>query len=194
MTERQIADQSGDMLQPDRADDIVQRLCSTRTYNCYSCTEYGYDSECACSMVADLLTDAADEIERLRDELAAWRGTVRAHEALAAKAADEIERLQVLTNKQVADDPDDIVQELKDWQYIIGEVQGKAVVMMLSGAVFGEAADDIERLESEVKRLRAEVDVTSRLLDRFSNALDDIIHLTQDRQVLDCIKEARRER
>jgi hypothetical protein len=145
-------------------------------------------------MVADLLTDAADEIERLRDELAAWRGTVRAHEALAAKAADEIERLQVLTNKQVADDPDDIVQELKDWQYIIGEVQGKAVVMMLSGAVFGEAADDIERLESEVKRLRAEVDVTSRLLDRFSNALDDIIHLTQDRQVLDCIKEARRER
>jgi hypothetical protein len=54
------------------------------------------------------------------------------------------------------------------------------------------AADEIERLENEVKRLRGDIDVTSRLLDRYSTALDDIIHLTQDRQVLDCIKEARR--
>jgi archaellum component FlaC len=54
------------------------------------------------------------------------------------------------------------------------------------------AVSEIERLENEVKRLRAEVDVTSHLLDRYSTALDDIICLTQDRQVLDCIKEARR--
>ena len=37
---------------------------------------------------------AAAEIERLRDELAAWQATVRAHDALAAERADEIERLR----------------------------------------------------------------------------------------------------
>jgi len=47
--------------------------------------------------------------------------------------------------------------------------------------------------KAEIESLRAEVDMTSRLLYRFSHALGDIIHLTQDRQVLDCIKEARRD-
>ncbi len=132
MTERQIADQSGGMLRPDLADDIVQRLCSIRTYNCYSCTEYGYDSECSCSMVADLLADAADEVERLRADLTDLQRATRSREA----------------ERQIADVPDDIVQELRDWECIIDGVQGKAVVMMLSGAVYATAADEIERLRA----------------------------------------------
>jgi hypothetical protein len=54
------------------------------------------------------------------------------------------------------------------------------------------SGETVYNLAAEVLRLRAKVDVTSRLLDRYSNALDNIIYLTQDRQVLDCIKEARR--
>lgn len=64
---------------------------------------------------------------------------------------------------------DDIVQQLHDWQHIVDESKGDAVVVMLSGRVFGDAADEIEylrvendeqnedivRLLTEVGRLRA---------------------------------------
>ena len=40
----------------------------------------------------------------------------------------------------------DITQELYDWQYITDNIQGKAVMVMLSGAVFGRAADEIRQL------------------------------------------------
>lgn len=43
---------------------------------------------------------------------------------------------------------DDIVKELKDWAFIVDGVQGKASVMMLSGEIFSEAADEIERLRN----------------------------------------------
>lgn len=126
---------------------------------------------------------ASAEIERLRDELAAWQGTVRAHEYLAAKTADEIEQLQALTNKQVADDPDDIVQELRDWQYIIDGVQGQAAVMMLSGAVFGDAA-------AEIERLRAAGDA---LAESLSCIIDGIGVATEEDVVLAAWNEARRD-
>lgn len=48
---------------------------------------------------------------------------------------------------------DDIVERLCDWQAIVDESKGEAVVAMLSGRVFGEAADEIERLRAEVTRL-----------------------------------------
>ena len=41
---------------------------------------------------------------------------------------------------------DDIVQQLHDWQHIVDESKGDAVVVMLSGRVFGDAADEIKRL------------------------------------------------
>ena len=43
---------------------------------------------------------------------------------------------------------DDIVQQLHDWQHIVDESKGDAVVVMLSGRVFGDAADEIERLRA----------------------------------------------
>jgi len=46
---------------------------------------------------------------------------------------------------------DDIVQELRDWAMITEEVQGKAVLSMLSGQIFTEAANEIERLRSSVE-------------------------------------------
>lgn len=46
---------------------------------------------------------------------------------------------------------EDIVQELRAWAYIVNGVQGKATIMMLSGDIFAEAADEIERLRGEKK-------------------------------------------
>lgn len=43
---------------------------------------------------------------------------------------------------------DDIVKELEDWAEIVNGVQGKAVLMMLSGDVFEEAADEIRLLRT----------------------------------------------
>jgi len=45
---------------------------------------------------------------------------------------------------------DDIVQKLRDWAMVTEEVQGKAVLSMLSGQIFTEAANEIERLRSFV--------------------------------------------
>lgn len=47
----------------------------------------------------------------------------------------------------------DLVAELHDWAYIVDESKGKAVVAMLSGAIFSEAAAEIERLQKQVKSL-----------------------------------------
>ena len=70
------------------ADDIVTRLREARTPNCYGCVEYGYDDECDCTTNGILHNDAADEIERLRenneylhDVIASLRGEVRELEA-----------------------------------------------------------------------------------------------------------------
>ena len=64
---------------------------------------------------------------------------------------------------------DDIVQQLHDWQHIVDESKGDAVVVMLSGRVFGDAADEIERLRDKVQDLRmlAQQDATEmeRLFD-----------------------------
>ena len=43
---------------------------------------------------------------------------------------------------------DDIVTELRDWAAITDEAQGKAILVMLSGQVFADAADEIERLRA----------------------------------------------
>jgi len=52
---------------------------------------------------------------------------------------------------------DDIVQELHDWQHIVDESKGRAVVVMLSGRVFGDAADEIERLRAENAKQKEEI-------------------------------------
>lgn len=41
---------------------------------------------------------------------------------------------------------EDLVTCLRDWATITDEVQGRAALVMLSGAIFAEAADEIERL------------------------------------------------
>lgn len=51
----------------------------------------------------------------------------------------------------------DIVSDLRDWAAITDGVQGKAVLIMLSGQVFADAADEIERLRAKV------ADLTQRL-------------------------------
>ena len=48
---------------------------------------------------------------------------------------------------------DDIVDDLRDWSTIIDDAQGKAVVSMLSGRIFADAADEIERLRALTDQL-----------------------------------------
>jgi hypothetical protein len=51
----------------------------------------------------------------------------------------------------------DILESLKDMAYIIDQFQGKAVVTMLSGSIFNEAADEIEKLQKEINDLRLQI-------------------------------------
>jgi hypothetical protein len=51
-------------------------------------------------------------------------------------------------NVDLLTDHEDIVQELRDFSYIIKESTGVAVVTMLEGTIFDEAADEIERLRT----------------------------------------------
>jgi hypothetical protein len=48
---------------------------------------------------------------------------------------------------------DDITNTLKDMAHIIDETQGKAVVTMLSGDMFSEAADEIDYLRQMCEEL-----------------------------------------
>lgn len=48
----------------------------------------------------------------------------------------------------------DIVQELFDWAFICNESQGKAHVVMLSGAVFEEAAEEIIKLRKTINQIQ----------------------------------------
>lgn len=47
---------------------------------------------------------------------------------------------------------DDIVTELRDWAAITDAPKGKVAVVMLSGQVFTDAADEIERLRAELNK------------------------------------------
>ena len=49
----------------------------------------------------------------------------------------------------------DIVDELDDWAYIIDGVQGSAGVLMLSGDVHRQAAEEIKRLRAELQAARS---------------------------------------
>ena len=62
---------------------------------------------------------------------------------------------------------EDLVQELRNWQAIIDEAQGKVTVVMLSGEVFGAAADEIERLEARLHDYtQTGIDAQNRLAQR----------------------------
>jgi hypothetical protein len=52
---------------------------------------------------------------------------------------------------------EDIVQQLHDWQHIVDDSKGHAVVVMLSGRVFGDAAVQIERLRAAGDELIAAI-------------------------------------
>jgi hypothetical protein len=52
---------------------------------------------------------------------------------------------------------EDLVQSLRDMAFIIDESQGAAVVAMLSGDMFKEAADEIERLRAAGDDLHAAI-------------------------------------
>ena len=49
---------------------------------------------------------------------------------------------------------EDIVQELRNFAYIVKECKGVAVVTMLEGTIFDDAADEIERLRRELAMIR----------------------------------------
>lgn len=49
---------------------------------------------------------------------------------------------------------ENIVTELRDWAHIIEGIKGKATMVMLSGELFTEAADEIERLRTEIAFLK----------------------------------------
>lgn len=49
----------------------------------------------------------------------------------------------------------DIVEELHNWAHIVDGVQGKALVWMLNGSVFVDAAGEIINLRAEIVRLQA---------------------------------------
>jgi hypothetical protein len=77
----------------------------------------------------------------------------------------------------LSDEPSDILQELRDFAYIIDESKGVAVVTMLESEIFSDAANEIERLRKEVESL--------------NSALDDIADFVNDPQVDERIKDAR---
>jgi hypothetical protein len=63
---------------------------------------------------------------------------------------------------------EDIVQELRNFSYIIKESTGVAVVTMLEGTIFNEAADEIERL-----RYAGDALALGIRTGRWDDALDD---------------------
>jgi hypothetical protein len=91
-------------------DDIVQRL------ERHAAGSQRADGSTHWAEVGPSLARAAlTEIERLQAELAAWQATVRAHEYLAAKAADEIKRLRA-AGDEMADDVLRGYESLRHWQ------------------------------------------------------------------------------
>lgn len=78
----------------------------------------------------------------------------------------------------------DIVENLRDMAYIIDESQGEAVVTMLSGSMFSEAADEIERLTQDINRLTEERNgwqaEAAGLSQDISNAEDEIERLQEE--------------
>jgi hypothetical protein len=72
----------------------------------------------------------------------------------------------------LSDEPFDIVQELRDFAYIIDGCKGVAVVTMLESKIFSDAANEIERLKSmgdmmvnSINYLLGENQATKDLLD-----------------------------
>jgi hypothetical protein len=63
---------------------------------------------------------------------------------------------------------EDIVQELRNFAYIVKECKGVAVVTLLEGTIFDEAADEIERLRSAGDALAIGIRT-----GRWDDALDD---------------------
>jgi hypothetical protein len=82
----------------------------------------------------------------------------------------------------MSDETQDIVQELYDWADIIDGVQGKANVVMLSSAVFVDAAAEITLLREERDDLQvllrgrtAELQSENERLRTAGNALADAV-------------------
>jgi hypothetical protein len=76
--------------------------------------------------------------------------------------------------KSLIRDPTDLLQELRDFAYIIDETKGSAVVTMLEGKIFNDAADEIERITEESNRWQASA---AGLSQDISNAEDQIEQL-----------------
>jgi hypothetical protein len=66
---------------------------------------------------------------------------------------------------------DNILQNLRDFAYIINESKGSAVVTMLEGFIFDEAADEIEQLTQERNHWQSSA---AGLSQDISNAEDEI--------------------
>jgi hypothetical protein len=63
---------------------------------------------------------------------------------------------------------EDIVQELRNFSYIVDESKGVAIVTLLEGTIFDAAADEIERLRSAGDALALGIRT-----GRWDDALDD---------------------
>ena len=61
---------------------------------------------------------------------------------------------------------DDFVKELRDWAHIADNIQGVAKLVMLSGEIFTEAADEIEQLRIGYQQATNELErATSELIE-----------------------------
>ena len=72
---------------------------------------------------------------------------------------------------------EDIVDVLTDFAYIVDESKGVAVVTMLNGSLFLDAAAEIEQLRKESKELQATIE---RLNDLILTLRDDFIDIDDE--------------
>jgi hypothetical protein len=138
-TPHPLVGDDGQTPHPLSPDDIVERL---RKYVSMDGDRYAKDGA---------MLVAANEIERLRKELADWKRTVRAYESIKHE--------------------DDIVEDLLSFAEIIDRSKGAASVVMTDGSIFEEAAQEIQQLRVERNGWQAEA---AGIVQDISNAEDKI--------------------
>jgi hypothetical protein len=73
---------------------------------------------------------------------------------------------------------EDLVESLRDMASIIDESQGTAVVAMLSGDMFSEAADEIARLRHELSTVHDAIDTMEERctagIDRLQEEINEL--------------------
>lgn len=71
---------------------------------------------------------------------------------------------------------EDIVNELRDWAQIIEGVQGKAKLVMLSGEMFTEAANEIEKLRKTIAGMEETIEELEAVACDIDHLANDLYH------------------